>query len=121
MPWYFIDTILFFWLPAIFMFGYVYRRLTALQMRAFWINAAIWCVITFLFEYATLAMDIWNFSEVFSPLIGLYIWGVPIEEFLFWFGASFFFPILYLFLNELFPKKRKKRAQACPPAEESMA
>jgi hypothetical protein len=64
-------------------------------------------------------LDIWNFSEKISPLLGINIFGVPLEEFLFWFGAAVFFPLLYLAFNEidqkLFPKKPRRRMVSCPP------
>jgi hypothetical protein len=114
MPRYFIESVCFFWLPSILMYAYVSRLMTRFKLEAFYINFLIWCLITFVFEYTCLSLDIWNFSEKLYPLIGINIFGVPLEEFLFWFGAAVFFPLLYLVFDEadmkLFGRKRNKRA-----------
>lgn len=120
MPYYCIDTLCFFWLPSVVLYVYLIKKISGLKLKAFHLNLLMWCVITFIFEYVCLSLDIWNFTENYSPLVGINIIGVPIEEFLFWFGAAVFFPLLYLFLTELdtivFPRVRKRRRSACSPA-----
>ena len=96
MPRYFLTVLFIFWIPSVFLYFFLRNKLTALKKKSFWINLAIWCPVTFAAEYLYLWADIWNFSEEFDPLLGISIFGAPIEEFAFWFGAPVFFTLLYL-------------------------
>ncbi len=112
MPRYLVADICIFWLPSLILYiGLVMlRKINHDRIKSFWINLCIWLPVTFVCEYVYLKLDFWNFSEQIDPLVGIYLWGAPIEEFVFWFGAPVFFMLVYLFLNKLLPKRRKPRA-----------
>jgi len=112
MPRYFLTVVFIFWIPSIFLFLFLRNRLSPLKRKAFWFNLLFWFPVTFAAEYLYLWADIWNFSEQVDPLIGLTIFGAPIEEFFFWFGAPVFFSLLYLFLDHIDRKFWHRRANA---------
>jgi lycopene cyclase domain-containing protein len=107
MPVYLITYLLLFWLP-VFILGFAcWSRLDAPARKAFWVAMAIMLVVTTVMEYVYLGLHLWNFSEAIDPLLGIRIFGVPIEEFVFWWGATPLFAFLYLFfVQRLFPRKR---------------
>jgi hypothetical protein len=37
----------------------------------------------------------WDFSQEHNRLVGVDLWGAPIEEYLFWFAFAWFVPFLY--------------------------
>jgi hypothetical protein len=59
-------------------------------------------------EYVYLSLDVWTFSEEVDPLLGINILGVPIEEFVFWWGASPLFIFVYLGYERLLKRLYKK-------------
>lgn len=105
MPRYFIGTLLYFWLPVAIMSLLMKGKWPPLALKSFWISLAILTPATFAMEYVFLWTDIWTFSEELDPLLGIYIFGVPVEEFSFWFGASPFILLSYLLFCRLFPRK----------------
>lgn len=96
MPRYFITIFFVFWLPSFSMYFFLKNKISHLIKKAFWLNLLIWLPLTFAAEYLYLWLDIWNFSEAIDPLTGIEIFGAPVEEFIFWFGAPVFFSLLYL-------------------------
>jgi len=112
VPRYFLTDILIFWLPAVIIYLFLRKKTNSLQKKAFWINLLIWCPVTFAAEYLYLWADIWNFSEEFDPLLGISIFGAPIEEFAFWFGAPVFYTMLYMLFDYLDRKYWHRRKYA---------
>ncbi len=88
MPLYFLIYILLFWLPGLVLIPVYWGRLGPAGRKAFLAVCAIMAVVSFGMEYVYLWADIWNFSEAHDSLLGLELWGAPIEEFIFWFGAT---------------------------------
>ncbi len=115
MPLYFEICVLSFWLPGAALMIGIWRTLDRASRRAFWIRCAGMALVTFGMEYVYLWADIWNFSEERDPLLGIEIMGAPIEEFLFWFGATPFVLSIYLVLQRyvprLVPAKAPRRAR----------
>lgn len=110
MPRYFLSTILYFWIPVTVL-GFILRtKLDPLTKKAFWITMAVLSPMTFVMEYVYLWADIWTFSEAMDPLLGIRIWGAPIEEFSFWFGAAPFILLVYLSWDRLLKRWSKKDA-----------
>lgn len=108
MPRYFIDTIIIFWIPILIMGIFLRNKLNPLTKKAFWISVLILTPLTFAMEYVYLWADIWNFTEAVDPLLGIRIWGAPIEEFCYWFGAGPFIILVYLTITWfLTPQKVK--------------
>ena len=101
MPRYFIITILVFWLPVVGLSFYIWPRLTAPDKKAFWYSILVLTPATFAMEYVYIWTRIWTFSQAKDPLLGIRLWGVPIEEFSFWFGASPFILLVYLTARRL--------------------
>jgi len=86
---------------------FLWRTLDAPTKKAFWKTMVVMTGATFLMEFVYLRLDIWTFSEAIDPLIGIGIWGVPVEEFVFWFGASPLFILTYFMFSRLWPAKQK--------------
>ena len=86
-PLYFITCVIIFWIPMAVIVPREWGGLSRAQRTAFWIVCLVMSVLTFGMEFVYLKADIWSFAED-SKLIGINILGVPIEEFVFWFGAS---------------------------------
>ncbi|MBD3322891.1 MAG: hypothetical protein GF350_17470 [Chitinivibrionales bacterium] len=97
------SVILLFWIPSAVLYIYltITRRLTAAWNKSFWFTAALMVPVTFLFEYLCLYLDIWGFHEEAHKLWGIAIWGAPIEEFVFWFGATPFCLMVYLYFRSI--------------------
>ena len=112
MPLYFVTCVLIFWVPGVALLVGNYGWLSGKQRKAFWIVLALMAVITFGMEYVYLWADIWSFSEAYDPLLGIELWGAPIEEFTFWFGATPFVLGVYWTLQRVSRRlSRKKRVR----------
>lgn len=92
-------TLLVFWIPVILLWVLMRRHWDPLTKKAFWISMLIMTPATAVMEYVYLWADIWDFSEELDPLLGIRIFGAPIEEFFFWFGCAPFMLLLYLNFN----------------------
>jgi len=110
MPLYFITYIILFWIPVFILAGFLWKGMDEATRKAFWITVAIMSGLTFAMEYVYIWLDVWTFTQSVDPLIGIRIWGVPIEEFEFWFGASPLFMLLYLAFDRCWPNSVKKES-----------
>jgi lycopene cyclase domain-containing protein len=63
--------------------------------------------VAFFFEYVSIGMKVWWFSQEHHKLLGINIIDLPIEEFMFWFGATPFCILLYICFYRILhcPKK----------------
>ena len=103
---YALSTVLLFWAPVIFLVAVNLRWINHRNQIVPFIHVNLFIGLTALyFEYAALGVGIWGFSEhhhkllrtVFNnPGFPYALYGAPIEEFLFWFGATPFCILLYL-------------------------
>lgn len=105
MPRYFILTLIVFWIPNVVLFLITHDRLDPLTRRAFWITQLLMLPVTIVMEYVYLKTGIWTFSEALDPLLGVRIFGAPIEEFSFWFGGTPFMLLVYLTLSHWKPRR----------------
>jgi len=112
MPIYRFDTsyamsmLLLFWFPSIILFCVNAKWMIRKSwMKSFWITNFVIAVVSFYFEFACLGMKIWDFSEHHHRLVGARIFGAPLEEFMFWFGASFFCILLYIYYYRIIHKE----------------
>lgn len=103
MPLYFLECVLLFWIPGLALLAGVWRGLAPADRAALGYTLAAMTPLTFLMEYVYLRADIWSFSEAQDPLLGLTLFGAPVEEFVFWFGATPFVLGLYLALQRMAP------------------
>lgn len=90
-----LDALLY-WVPAAGLALWNWRAMSRAHRRAFWIVSSVMAAVTFGMEYVYLWADIWSFSEARFPLIGLWIGKAPVEEFVFWWGATPFVLGLYV-------------------------
>ncbi|MFW6221788.1 MAG: hypothetical protein ACOC4C_04915 [Fibrobacterota bacterium] len=95
-----------FWIPVIILSVIVLPRQKQCMQKAFFATCLLLMPITIGFEYLSLYLDIWNFSEEHSSLWGYAILGAPVEEFIFWFGATPLCLLVYLFYRQLFTGRR---------------
>lgn len=109
LPLYFISVFSYFWIPVLIMGALLYPKQGRLTKKAFWLTLAIFYPLATGMEYVYLHLDIWTFSEEFDRLLGLSIFGAPVEEFVFWFGAPPFVLMTYFGFDRLF-KRRKNIA-----------
>ncbi len=104
MPVYLITYSVLFWVPALLFIFFMLGRWDAPLRRAFWAAAAAMAAVSVVMEYLFLRFDVWFFSEKIDRLVGLRIGGAPVEEFVFWFGATPFCLAVYLSYGRLFKK-----------------
>ena len=101
LPLYFLSTLAYFWIPSIALGAYLFRDLDPVDRKAFWVLLAVFYPLSTALEFAYLSFDLWTFSETKDPLLGLRFFGVPIEEFLFWYGTYPFILVTYFGCNRL--------------------
>ena len=105
LPLYFLTALLYFWVPVLAAGPRIFFSLDPLSKRAFLLCLAIFYPLAAGMEYVYLYFDIWTFSEKIDPLLGLRVYGAPIEEFVYWFGAVPFALIVYLSFCRLFGRE----------------
>lgn len=106
MPWYFISVLLYFWLPAVALAVWLLPKLDRLTAKAVMLTFAVLYPTSFVLEYVYLSFDLWSFSEKIDPLLGPRLFGVPVEEFFFWYGAQAFVVATYLAFHQLLSRRR---------------
>ena len=107
MPLYFIIYLFLFWVPVFVLMFVLRKKLDPITRKAFWVTWLLVNFMTFGMEYIYLKFHVWTFSQQVDPLLGINLFGVPIEEFEFWWGAAALFMLLYLFFDRLMPKRSK--------------
>jgi len=104
MPVYLITYSILFWVPALLFIFFALPRLSPGLRRSFWAASAAMAVVSVVMEYLFLKFDVWFFSEKIDRLLGLWIGSAPVEEFVFWFGATPFCLALYLTYSRILKK-----------------
>jgi lycopene cyclase domain-containing protein len=104
MPVYLITYSVLFWVPALLFIFFMLRTYDAGLRRAFWAACAAMAAASVVMEYLFLKFDVWFFSEKIDRLLGVWIGAAPVEEFVFWFGATPFCLAVYLSYCRLFKK-----------------
>jgi lycopene cyclase domain-containing protein len=89
------SVVLLFWVPAAILYTSLFRKLDRKEHIAFWGSVALMLPVTFAFEYVCLVLDVWSFDQSRQKLWGLWIGPAPVEEFIFWFGATPFCLMVY--------------------------
>jgi lycopene cyclase domain-containing protein len=99
---YFEFVAIFFWIPAALLLAMNWKWIARKRIAfPFFTSLAIGAIIAFFFEYVALGMGVWYFGPP-ENYVGPGIWGAPIEEFLFYWGAAPFCLLLYLYFYRLF-------------------
>lgn len=93
---YLLLYLVLFWIPVVVLTLYVWPSLDFSMRCAVGITCALMYTLTTVMEYVYLALHVWTFSQAVDPLVGIWIKGAPIEEFVFWYGASSLFLVIYL-------------------------
>ncbi len=108
--------IVYFWISSLVLYLLLFKKMKGPTTQAFWGTMVLFIPVTFLFEYVGLWVDGWDFDNKY-PLWGIKIFGAPIEEFLFWFGAPPYVMLNYLWFKNAFvsdsqviSKEEKKNA-----------
>ncbi len=104
MPVYLITYTVLFWVPALLFAFFLLGRLPRARRKGFWAASAAMAAVSVVMEYLFLKFDVWFFSEKIDRLVGWRIGGAPVEEFVFWFGATPFCLAVYLSYAKLFKK-----------------
>jgi lycopene cyclase domain-containing protein len=90
------SVIVGFWIPIALLSIFILPKISSSMRKAFFATCVVLVPVTVAFEYIGLSLDIWNFSEEYSKLWGIKLFGAPVEEFIFWFGATPLCLLLYL-------------------------
>lgn len=104
IPLYLIIYTVLFWVPAALFAVLALRAFPVPLKRAFWATSVVMGAASVVNEYIFLKYDVWFFSEKIDRLVGLRLFGAPVEEFVFWFGATPFCLALYLMYGRMFKK-----------------
>lgn len=105
MPRYFISVLIYFWVPVLVMAPFLLPHQDRLTRKIVWLTLGVFAILASVNEYIYLHFDLWTFSELKDPLLGPRLFGAPIEEFWFWFGAIPFTICLYLFFDLILEPK----------------
>jgi len=111
LPVYFITYSVLFWVPVVLFSLFVLRFFESKTRKAYFFSSVIMAGVLVVMEYVCLKFDVWSFSQQTDPLLGIWIGKAPIEEFVYWFGATPFCLALYLSYKRLFEglKCRKEK------------
>jgi uncharacterized membrane protein YqaE (UPF0057 family) len=102
MPRYFLLYLVAFWVPNLALTPLVLRFARGGTRKAFWLNLLLFCwPAAIAMEYLYLKFDVWTFSEAWDPLLGWRVFGAPVEEFVFWFGAPWIIMLMYVAFDML--------------------
>jgi len=104
MPVYLITYSVLFWVPALLFMFFMLKKHDAPLRKSFWAASAAMAAVSVVMEYLFLKFDVWFFSEKIDRLLGIWIGAAPVEEFVFWFGATPFCLAIYLSYRRLFSK-----------------
>ena len=104
MPVYLITYTVLFWVPALLFILFILKTFDGGIKKSFWAACVAMAVVSVIMEYLFLKFDVWFFSEKIDRLIGLWFGAAPVEEFVFWFGATPFCLAVYLSYCKLFKK-----------------
>jgi len=104
MPVYLITYSIVFWIPVLIFVLFFLKIFDGCLRRSFWATSAAMAVALTGMEFVFLKFDVWFFSQKIDHLAGLWIGGAPVEEFVFWFGATPFCLALYLGYSRLLKK-----------------
>jgi len=106
MPVYLITYTILFWIPALLFIFCRLKTFDAPVRKGFWAASVLMAAASVVMEYLFLKFDVWFFSQKIDRLCGLWIGKAPVEEFVFWFGATPFCLGLYL----MYGRWQKKHA-----------
>jgi lycopene cyclase domain-containing protein len=105
MPVYLITYSILFWAPVFLFFLFAFGRLSGPMKKSFLAMAVIMAVFSIGMEWLYLYFDVWSFSEKTDQLLGWRVFGAPVEEFVYWFGATPFCLTVYLGYRRVFGGK----------------
>lgn len=104
MPVYLITYSILFWVPAVIFALFFLKMFDPALRKSFWTTSGVMAVVLVGMEYVFLKFDVWFFSEKIDHLVGLWIGKAPVEEFVFWFGATPFCLAVYLCYSKFLKK-----------------
>jgi hypothetical protein len=98
--------IVYFWISSLVLYILLFKKIKGSVAHSFWACMVLFVPVTFLFEFVGLWVDGWGFDDKY-PLWGLNIFGAPVEEFLFWFGAPPYVMLNYLWFHYALEERRQ--------------
>ncbi|MBN1594595.1 hypothetical protein JW933_01580 [candidate division FCPU426 bacterium] len=94
-PWYLILDLALWAITAVII-RWSWPRLDPVVRKCVFITVFVVMVLQVLNELLSLhVFKAWDFSEDYNRLLGINLWGAPIEEYLFWFAYAWMIPFLY--------------------------
>lgn len=75
-------------------------------------GALVLCVLTMVFDTLMIAADLYVFDE--AKILGVYLWGAPLEDFAYAIAAALAMPVLWTVLE-----RRSARRTATPSTEDA--
>lgn len=107
---YAMSMVVLFWLPVAIMLGINWNWMVKQNLfRPFLYSNIIMGIVSIPFEYMSIGMAIWDFSEKYHKQLGIKIIGIPIEEFMFWFGATPFCILCFICFYRILCSQSKTR------------
>jgi len=94
-----------FWVPSLLFVLFLFPRVAPAYRRPFWLAALIMGAVSIVMEQLFLHFEVWGFSEAVDPLVGWWVLGAPVEEYVYWFGATPFCLSVYLGYRRLLGRK----------------
>ncbi len=92
---YFSTLMLFFYAPATVLLYYVWTRTDRWYRSSIVFINCIALALGIVLEFVAVHLNFWTFYTDMDPLIGLNVGDIPVEEFLFYFGANLQLTTLY--------------------------
>jgi lycopene cyclase domain-containing protein len=75
-------------------------------------GALVLCLLTMVFDTLMIAADLYVFDE--AKILGVYLWGAPLEDFAYAIAAALAMPVLWTVLE-----RRSARPAAATPTEDA--
>lgn len=107
---YAMSMLVLFWFPVLIMLAVNFKWLWDHELlKPFLYANLVMVIVAFFFEYVSIGMKVWDFSQEHHKLLGINVIGLPIEEFMFWFGATPFSILLFFSFYRILNFHRKSR------------
>ncbi len=96
---YFASLMILFYLPAAILFHYVWTRGDPWSKASVIFVNCVALAFGIVLELVAVHLDFWTFYTDLDPLVGFSVGGIPVEEFIFYFGANLQLTLLYVGLR----------------------
>ena len=87
-----------------------WRVLRRLRLGALVWTAVVLCVLTLVFDTLMIAADLYVYDP--DKILGVYLWGAPLEDFAYALAAALGMPVLWTVLGDRRPARRPDGEEA---------